>query len=235
MSTLVDVLAPGDRMNGKTYKDFVEGYWNWLLSNNSNSPLSGSVLYMRACYEYRTVVLSNNEIRRNNRLCGIAPHQPAVGPGITTNTPIFCPMVDACFDNTYTDEFGNSFNEPLMREACNRDIDLTERLANGRFATAPSIMTGSVGPEDIVPQPDIERHRMEIPQSGTFSLRVPFGAPLRDKMEDPAPTGDGPFQAVAAGYYVVFKIKNSGQYTIRSGARGPRDYIANMRYDITVS
>ena len=54
-------------------------------------------------------------------------------------------------------------------------------------------------------------------------------------MEDPAPTAGGPFQVVGAGYYIVFKIKNSGQYTIRSGARGPRDYIANMRYDITVS
>ena len=76
---------------------------------------------------------------------------------------------------------------------------------------------------------------MEIPQRGTLSLRIPVGIPLRDKMEDPAPTAGGPFQVYCSGYYIVFKIKNSGQYTIRSGARGPRDYIANMRYDITVS
>ena len=127
---------------------------------------------MRACYEYRFIVLPNNEIRRNNRLCGITPHQPVVGV-VTTNTAIFCPMMDACYDDTYLDEFGKSFNEPRMRESCNRDIDLTERLENGRFATVPSIKTGSAGPEEIGPQPDIERHRMEIPQRGTFSLRIP--------------------------------------------------------------
>jgi len=235
MSSLVDVLAPGDDMNGKSYEDFVKGYWNWLLSRDSNNPLSGGVLYMRACYEYRSVVLSNNEIRRNNRLCGIAPHQPAVGPGITTNTPIFCPMIDACFDDTYTDESGRNFDESLMREACNRDIDLTERLANGRFATVPNITSGPDGPEDIVPQPDIERHRMEIPKRGTFPLEVPNGTPLRDKMEDPAPLGTGPFEAVAVGYYIVFKIKDRGEYTISNRARGPRNYVANMVYNITVS
>ena len=94
MSTLVAVLAPGDRMNGKTYEVFVEDYWNWLLSNNSNNPLFGGVLYLRACYEYRFIVLPNNEIRRNNRLCGITPHQPVVG-GVTTNTAIFL-SYDGC-------------------------------------------------------------------------------------------------------------------------------------------
>ena len=108
MSTLFASLAPGDRMNGKTYEDFVEDYWNWLLSNNSNNPLFGGVLYLRACYKYRFIVLPNNEIRRNNRLCGITPHQPVVGV-VTTNTAIFCPMMDACYDDTYLDEFGNRF------------------------------------------------------------------------------------------------------------------------------
>jgi hypothetical protein len=144
-------------------------------------------------------------------------------------------MIDACFDETYTDESGRKFDQSLMRQACNRDIDLTERLANGRFATVPNIRAGPSGPEDIVPQPNIGMHRMEIPQRRTFALNVPKNGLLRDMMEDPAPLEEGPFQAVAVGYYIVFKIKNTGQYTISSRARGPRNYIANMTYDITVS
>jgi hypothetical protein len=235
MSSLVNVLAPGDRINGKSYEDFVTDYWNWLLGTASNNPLSGGVLYMRACYEYEYSVSQDNEVRRNNSSCGTRPHQGSVGSGVTTNTPIFCPMIDACFDETHRDERGTNFDESLMRQSCNRDIDLTERLATGRFATVPNIMSGPNGPEDIVRQTDIDRHRMEIPQRRTFPLNVPNAGLLRGKMEDPAPTGEGPFQAVAVGYYIVFKIRNRGQYTINSRARGPRNYIANMAYDITVS
>ena len=232
VSSLVEILAPGDTMSGKTYEDFVKGYWNWLLGRYSNNPIHNGVLYMRACYEYRYVTSADNEIQRNNNLCGGRPHQPPV-PRATTDTPIFCPMIDACFDETYTDESGN-FDESLMRAACNRDIDRTERSTNGRFATVPTITGDLGGPYDIVPQPDIENHRMEIPQSGTFSLNVPANGLLRDKMEDPAPPGSGPFQAVAVGYYIVFKITDKGEYIIRSSARGPREYIANMVYRIKV-
>lgn len=235
MSSLVDVLAPGDTMNGKSYEDFVTKYWTWLLGNASNKPLSDGVLYMRACYKYVNSVSQDNVVRRNNIECGTRPNREPVDSGVTTDTPIFCPMIDACFDESYIDDRGTNFDESLMRQACNRDIDLTERLATGRFATVPNIMRGPSGPEDIVRQPDIDGHRMEIPQKGTFTLSVPSDGLLREKMEDPAPTGEGPFQAVAVGYYIVFKIKGRGQYTVNSRARGPRNYIANMSYDITVS
>jgi hypothetical protein len=228
MSNLVEVLRP----SSGNYKPFVVRYWNWLLGNQSNQHVVNDTLFCRACYEYRVVVSVDNELRRVNNLCGGAGNQVTVNNGVTTGTHIFLPMIDACFNETHRQrEPDTSFTEPLMRAACNQDIDRTERV-DGRFPTVPTITNGSGSPEAIVAQPHIENHRLEIPRTGTFKLKVPDDSLLKDKLEDPTPVGE--FKAVAVGYYIVFKIKNAGTYTIMSSASGPREYRAIMSYHITV-
>jgi hypothetical protein len=229
MSNLVKVLPPSSR----NYKPYVEKYWNWLLGDHSDQPLFKGILFCRACYEYRLVVSFGNELSRVNNLCGGAGNQVTVDRGVTTNTHIFLPMIDACFNGSHRQrEPDTPFNESLMRAACNQDIDRTERI-DGRFPTVPTISSESGPTEAIVRQPDIENHRMEVPRRGTFNLTVTNNSLLKDKLEDPTPVGD--FKAVAVGFYLVFTIKNAGIYTIMSSASGPREYRAIMSYRITVT
>jgi hypothetical protein len=83
----------------------------------------------------------------------------------------------------------------------------------------------------------MEKFRLEVPQNedDTFRLTIPINSILADKMEDPTETNDSDFKAVAVGYYIAFQISNPGIYIIESNARGPRQFLATMKYEVGVS
>jgi hypothetical protein len=233
MSSLVNVVSPDDK---DAYENFVVKYWNWLLSSHSNQPLFNDVLYCRPCYKYKYLVDLGNEVRRINNLCGREGNEVTANSGVTTDTPIVWPFIDAQFNETHRQrEPDRPFDESLMRAACNFDIDRTVREPDGSFASIPTIITESGRREDIVHRSEFEGHRMEIPRpgNGTFQLTVDRNSPLRDKLEDPS-LDPGTYNATVAGFFLAFKIKEPGTFTLTSSASGPREYKAIMTYHITI-
>jgi hypothetical protein len=243
----LNVVKLGERTaSGNTYEELVISYWNWLLGPNPDLHVQrlrqDSILFLRPHYEYFfNIDESDNTIHRQNseRSKNISNLQTAVDQGVDTKTYLFIPVINACFHSGfgkgYKNRDGSDISPTQMRQFAISDISKTQGADH--IPRSPTIKeTSSDGAGQAIVD-SMHQFRLEVPQTegDTFKLSIPNTSVLAGKMEDPTETNDSDFDAVAAGYYIAFQITNPGRYIIESDAKGPRQFLATMNYQVTVS
>lgn len=245
----LDIIDQSDRLNGKSYEDFVEAYWNNLVGPHATDPVDSysfnfAYVKLQPGLDFRTVVNGNGTVNRKNFFSGNGPINTVNVPGqIPKDTPIFVPRLDACFyaskqNGGYKDEFNQALTEPQMRFLAKNDIDTSPKVP----PDSPTIeKVGSPSSNKNIVQ-DPNKFRMEVPSTNgsTFRLKVDnfdlSTSILVNKMEHlilpDQPGRPFDFQAVAVGYYVIFKVQQPGRYIITNLADGANNFKQFMRYTI---
>jgi hypothetical protein len=223
-----DVLRPTD----SKYAQYIEQYWNWLLSDNpKDDPIYKGTFFMRACYDY-----AYTESGRQN-LCGIgsqAPKYPLVNSigsrrkpfPVSISKTVLLPLIDSVFhDKILSSQSG----EPLT------PAEMDTNLNKENNAIPPGDVSATISridppphyTQDIVPSPHTYMSGI-VP----FSLKIPDNSSLADKMEWEFPRGT--VKARSKGMYLALKFNNKGTYEIVAKSHGSDNYQAFMHYIIKV-
>lgn len=228
---------------GDIYDKYVQQYWNWLLGKDADSPKQGNVLFMRIIYGYRNrwgidrngePVMTRGNVSQINRM--------AEDKGLTVKKNreyIFLPVIDTVEHDFDRDSVGNQLTPQTMNNILKAENDHVRRkIEEGRVrATIRKLdKDGDKPPHEIVP--DLSYFMIGVPGGtntlGTFRLHVPSNSKLAGNLEYEFPK-DTHLNARAEGIYLIFSIKESGLYQIRSSADGLRNYHADMNYYVSVN
>lgn len=226
-----DVIPTNGKIGDKRYKDFIEGYWHFLLGPNPDEPISRDTIFTRGSKDYRDVDSTekskNAAVQRKNFAGLETPGEYTKGsqnhPLINTSKyPVFITVLDTIALESEIDENGREVTQDEVLKKENdvvkpEDVKLTIQKIGGS--------------ESVVDLSDIvfKNHRTKA----TFDLEVPQESVLAERLEYKIKPRKYP-DAQAEGYYVLIKFNNPGVYNIKSVGKGVRGYISKADYYIKI-
>jgi hypothetical protein len=212
----VEVLGSGEKWKGIPYKELIQNYWNWLLGSKPKKLFYDNLFYMRPNYDFRDSIDEDGRTKRKN-----FEQVHRENANISTETIIFCPIVDSEFDDGYVDSKGFPIkDEEKLRHLAEIDIGkwkpLFFRVLNLNDKTESEF-------------------EPKLLDSGFFELSVPGDSQLAKNLDDPIPYLNHTYKAYAKGYYLAFRIVKEGSYRVTSSCVGPGGDKFDMEYEFNVT
>ena len=213
-----DVIPPKDLFKGRTYADYLVGFWKWLYSVDCDRNNTGDVAYLRGVAKSDAAqkrYLGEPVIMVEENRLNITPDQGVFFCNITTNTE----AVDERAD----------YQEAQLRGACLADLRQSTLPINEQIVIDGEQLDKKCHPVD---------HKII---TGEFLLHVPYeeeyGSSINPFMDAVLAPGD--YRCVASGYCFLIKFNDATLHTIYSIGRGKPwtqgDYISEYLYEINVS